>query len=126
MYPTGLFIRFRPFGNNVFQQLNIGRDILVVAGIFRSIATQFYNIQTWTAAINIGNVVNVLAGSLEMYASAIIGKVHQLSLLWAKSPSLIYMPPFLYYLCALGVTMFNIQIGSGLQVFVGKDRRQSL
>ena len=66
LYPsnTGTTWRFRPLGNPNFVEINVGRDVLVVAGTMRITGTFYTNVQLFHNKNSAGGIWCVLGGNL--------------------------------------------------------------
>lgn len=87
---TGTFLRFRPLGNPNFFEVNVGRDILMVAGTMSITGVFYNNIQLFHNKASAGGIYAVLGGNLIITGYAINT-----------------------------ITCLNAQWGVGLQFYVG-------
>jgi hypothetical protein len=87
---TGTFVRFRPLGNPNFFEVNIGRDVLLIAGTMTITGVFYSNIQLFHNKASAGGIYAVMGGSLIVTGFAINT-----------------------------ITGLNAQWGTGLQFYVG-------
>ena len=83
--------RFRPLGNPNFFEVNVGRDVLVIAGTANLVGIFYSSIQLYHNKLSAGGIFCVLGGNLIVTGFALNT-----------------------------ITAANSQWGTGLQTYVGK------